>query len=301
MKAAHNAPRAEDGGEAAEGEASMAPKLIYRTAQGQLATLPLLDKRIHIGRDSSCELRFLDVLLTSVHCCVFRQGTEFVVEDLRSANHTFINDSDAAIDSHELRDRDLIRCGAQWILFRNEEGDRDAALEARILDESQQRLERAVAAERSLKGLREERDSLRADCDELRAQLRRLATTKVSSLEQTLRSAQSELAEAKKAQAAAQTELAELKREQQRDKPQRDKPQRSGEGQQTVRVFYASLQNELQDIRRDLLALRGAQAQLKSGRTTVAVLQQAIDQVVAEVDEAHEHLRGFLRLVNNPD
>lgn len=100
----------------------MTDRLSYRNAQGKLVTVALAVNAVHIGRDSSCELRVADILLSGVHCRVVRREAGWRLEDLGSANRTFVNDNEAPLgkdESHALRDRDIIRCGGLWIQFRS--------------------------------------------------------------------------------------------------------------------------------------------------------------------------------------
>lgn len=100
----------------------MTDRLIYRHAQGRLVAVALSGNVVHIGRDSRCQLRVADILLSGVHCRVVRRDAVWLLEDLGSANHTFVNDSESALrqdESYSLRDCDVIRCGGLWIQFRS--------------------------------------------------------------------------------------------------------------------------------------------------------------------------------------
>ena len=95
-------------------------KLIYRSSQGRLTTIHLSKEPVRIGRDGSCELRVTDLLLSSQHCRIVNKQDQWVLEDLGSANHTYVNDDEKPISAYQLthlfpnRFAPARACSARW-------------------------------------------------------------------------------------------------------------------------------------------------------------------------------------------
>jgi len=66
---------------------------------------------IVIGRSSDCDVVLHDSTMSRCHCRIQREGGNFVVCDLHSANGTFLNDPKARIDTHTLSHGDKIIFG----------------------------------------------------------------------------------------------------------------------------------------------------------------------------------------------
>lgn len=71
-----------------------------------------------IGRLPQSHLVLTDPLASRSHCQILRSGEGFVLEDLKSANGTFVNG--ARVENHPLRDGDEIRIGGVTARFRAE-------------------------------------------------------------------------------------------------------------------------------------------------------------------------------------
>ena len=91
----------------------MQAKLIYCDLPRPLASTPLGDEPVRIGRAPSCQLRVSDFSVADEHCAVRREGDIWIVEALGA--DTYINDQELPITRHPLGHRDVIRCGSLWI------------------------------------------------------------------------------------------------------------------------------------------------------------------------------------------
>ena len=70
----------------------MAAKLLYRDAQGRDAAVDLPEVGAFLGRAVECIVRTDDAMVSRRNCKISVQGGRWSVEDLNSANGTFIND-----------------------------------------------------------------------------------------------------------------------------------------------------------------------------------------------------------------
>jgi hypothetical protein len=73
---------------------------------------PIAARSFRIGRHPRADLRFADDLhpmVSSAHALIVAEGAEFRLEDLGSANGTYVNGS--AVKCHSLRHNDEIRLG----------------------------------------------------------------------------------------------------------------------------------------------------------------------------------------------
>jgi len=69
-----------------------------------------LDQQITIGRDASrCEIVIDDGKVSAEHARIRLEQGQFVIFDLASTNHTYVNDTE--VQRHALRDGDQIRLG----------------------------------------------------------------------------------------------------------------------------------------------------------------------------------------------
>ncbi len=93
--------------------------LIQFTENGAGIKLALEKQRTTIGRDASNSISLDDELAGKEHAAIeiikTKDDIEFVIQDLKSTNHTFVND--APIDLHKLKDGDLIRIGMSDFRF----------------------------------------------------------------------------------------------------------------------------------------------------------------------------------------
>lgn len=92
-------------------------RLVYRSTHGRIVMMPLSASGVTIGRDPGCEIQVGDLLISGRHCRVAQEHDGWVVTDLGSANHTFINDGAEPAARAQLKNRDVIRCGSLWLQF----------------------------------------------------------------------------------------------------------------------------------------------------------------------------------------
>lgn len=93
----------------------MAAKLLYRDAQGRDAAVDLPESGAFLGRAVECIVRTDDAMVSRRNCKISVQGGRWSVEDLNSANGTFINER--RIQRDPLSHGDVIRCGSLQVRF----------------------------------------------------------------------------------------------------------------------------------------------------------------------------------------
>jgi len=99
--------------------------LIQFTENGAGIKLSLEKQRTTIGRDSSNDISLDDELASKEHAVLeiisSEKEIEFLLQDLNSTNHTFVNDT--PIDLYKLKDGDLIRIGMSDFRFISQDPD----------------------------------------------------------------------------------------------------------------------------------------------------------------------------------
>lgn len=134
--------------------AAMGAALVF-TRDASRPKLELVGASLTIGRGAECEFRIADDRISTRHCRLSSQGGEWMIQDLKSTNHTFVNGELVGQQPRRLVDGDIVRLGAHDArLFEarfvagERPGQRDAAAQAR--SEALQRriteLEAALAA-----------------------------------------------------------------------------------------------------------------------------------------------------------
>ncbi len=93
--------------------------LIQFTENSAGIKLSLEKQRTTIGRDSSNDISLDDELVSKEHAALeiisTEEGVTFLIQDLNSTNHTFVND--LPIELYKLKDGDLIRIGMSDFRF----------------------------------------------------------------------------------------------------------------------------------------------------------------------------------------
>ena len=99
--------------------------LIQFTESGAGIKLTLEKQRTTIGRDASNDISLDDELASKEHAVLeiisTEEGVTFLIQDLNSTNHTFVNDE--RVDLHKLKDGDLIRIGMSDFRFISQDPD----------------------------------------------------------------------------------------------------------------------------------------------------------------------------------
>lgn len=93
--------------------------LIQFTENGAGIKLSLEKQRTTIGRDASNDISLDDELASKNHAVIeiitSEEDVRYLIQDLNSTNHTFVNDS--PIELYKLKDGDLIRIGMSDFRF----------------------------------------------------------------------------------------------------------------------------------------------------------------------------------------
>lgn len=93
--------------------------LIQFTESGAGIKLPLEKQRTTIGRDASNDISLDDELASKEHAVLeiinSEDGIRYLLQDLNSTNHTFVND--LPVEIYKLKDGDLIRIGMSDFRF----------------------------------------------------------------------------------------------------------------------------------------------------------------------------------------
>ena len=99
--------------------------LIQFTENGAGIKLSIEKQRTTIGRDASNDISLDDELVSKEHAVLevisTKEKVEFLLQDLKSTNHTFVND--APINLHKLKDGDAVRIGMSDFRFISQDPD----------------------------------------------------------------------------------------------------------------------------------------------------------------------------------
>ncbi|MGD8525491.1 MAG: FHA domain-containing protein [Thioalkalispiraceae bacterium] len=98
--------------------------LVQITDSGAGLKIPIEKQQLKIGRDENCDIALDDELVSKFHAVVEVILTpddnriEYMLQDLDSTNHTYVNDE--RIDLCRLKDGDIIRLGKNNFRFEDE-------------------------------------------------------------------------------------------------------------------------------------------------------------------------------------
>jgi len=98
--------------------------LVQISDSGAGLKLPIEKQQIQIGRDENCDISLDDELVSKHHAVLEVILTpddnriEYMMQDLNSTNHTYVNDE--RIDLCRLKDGDIIRIGKSNFRFEDE-------------------------------------------------------------------------------------------------------------------------------------------------------------------------------------
>ena len=99
--------------------------LIQFTENGAGVKLSIEKQRTTIGRDASNDISLDDELVSKEHAVLevisTEEKVEFLLQDLSSTNHTFVNDT--PIDLYKLKDGDAVRIGLSDFRFISHDPD----------------------------------------------------------------------------------------------------------------------------------------------------------------------------------
>ena len=73
----------------------------------------LTGSAVTIGRGADCELQLADDRISTRHCRISAHGGDWMIEDLKSTNRTFVNGEPLGDLPRRLRHGDMVRLGAR--------------------------------------------------------------------------------------------------------------------------------------------------------------------------------------------
>ena len=115
MSATQNAPAPDDAGNSAEASPEDYPVLIITKGPGSGRKLPLLPMTMTMGREHDNNIEIKDEDVARYHARISFQRGKYVLEDLKSASGTWINEK--RIDEATLRHGDKIRVGGTEMMI----------------------------------------------------------------------------------------------------------------------------------------------------------------------------------------
>src|SRR5262249_31744068 len=90
-------------------------RLLWRDAKGQDGSVELASDPVYVGRAADCAIRTDDGMVSRRHSVVKRDGGQYWVEDLQSANGIEVNS--IKVQKQALKHNDTVRCGSLWLRF----------------------------------------------------------------------------------------------------------------------------------------------------------------------------------------
>jgi diguanylate cyclase (GGDEF)-like protein len=96
-------------------ESAFKPRLIVVSGMLLGQQMELGNAPVIVGRASQCALSMPHPSVSRQHCRIWREGDRYLIEDLGSTNHTYVNGK--AVTRAELRDGDQISVGNNAIKF----------------------------------------------------------------------------------------------------------------------------------------------------------------------------------------
>ncbi len=87
---------------------------------GQARTFDLGDVEVFIGRLPECEIQLVSNMVSRKHARVFREGSDYFIEDLGSGNGTFVN-GQKILQKQKLRSNDRLKFGPVLVRFESDE------------------------------------------------------------------------------------------------------------------------------------------------------------------------------------
>jgi diguanylate cyclase (GGDEF)-like protein len=100
---------------ARQDDSTFDPRLVVVSGMMLGLKIQLTDVPVIIGRSSECALSLPHSSVSRQHCRIWREDAVYLIEDMASTNHTFLNGK--AVTRAELRDGDQISVGNNAIKF----------------------------------------------------------------------------------------------------------------------------------------------------------------------------------------
>src|SRR6187399_1189337 len=101
------------------------PSLILKFDERELQECAVGTSPISIGRLPDNNIVIDNPAVSGRHARVYREGSHYVLEDLKSTNGTFVNDKPVA--RHTLLEGDVVLVGKHTLLFTQKGGEQEAA------------------------------------------------------------------------------------------------------------------------------------------------------------------------------
>jgi pSer/pThr/pTyr-binding forkhead associated (FHA) protein len=94
----------------------MIPRLVAIAGHLDGWTLYLNEPVVSIGRLWSNDIRLKEPLVSGHHCLIRNEGDEYIIEDLKSTNGTYVDGE--SVNASSLKEGSLIEIGASRFMFR---------------------------------------------------------------------------------------------------------------------------------------------------------------------------------------
>jgi pSer/pThr/pTyr-binding forkhead associated (FHA) protein len=104
-----------------EGDLGMIPSLVAIAGPLRSRTLYLDKIVVSVGRKSSNDIRLEDWFVSRHHCLIRNEGEQYMIEDLNSANGTYLNGE--RVRAGSLKEGSLIEIGASGFLFKLQDSE----------------------------------------------------------------------------------------------------------------------------------------------------------------------------------
>jgi pSer/pThr/pTyr-binding forkhead associated (FHA) protein len=95
-------------------------------------TIYLDEPVVSIGRQLSNDIILNDPHVSRNHCVIRTKGEHYMIEDLNSANGTYVNSK--LVEASTLKEGSLIKIGASWFLFRLQDPEEEIALSQNLVE-----------------------------------------------------------------------------------------------------------------------------------------------------------------------
>jgi pSer/pThr/pTyr-binding forkhead associated (FHA) protein len=115
----------------------MSPRVVAIDGPLSGQTLYLDEPVISIGRLVSNDICLEDLYVSRHHCIIRADGVEYMIEDLNSANGTYVNDE--RVKATLLKEGSLIEIGGSQFLFRLQNSEEPMAVSRNLISSNSKR------------------------------------------------------------------------------------------------------------------------------------------------------------------
>ena len=110
---------------------AMIPRLVAIDGPLSGRTFYLDESRVSIGRLESNDIRLEDLYVSRRHSLIRNEGDEYIIEDLNSANGTYLNGE--RVNAGSLKEGSIIQIGTSRFLFRLQNPEETIALRQNLV------------------------------------------------------------------------------------------------------------------------------------------------------------------------